>query len=189
MALDGLLASITEEANHEVTRILDEAKTKAQSIVDTEKQKAEQLAESLREKGKKEQQRIKEKILASARRQSRMYLSHAKEEIISQCIQEIRDTLTNMKGLEYRRYVEKLINHALADKDKYNVIGTKEEDKEIAKKLGMKLIERREGNGGVILRSIDGHKEIDLTFDFILERETENVRIMIARNLFDENND
>ena len=44
----------------------------------------------------------------------------------------------------------------------------------------------KKGIGGIIAKSKDGSKEMDLTFDSMLERKEEEIRIAIAKKLFEE---
>jgi len=64
------------------------------------------------------------------------------------------------------------------------VITSRETDKKIAKNLGIKVTGSVECSGGIILTSSDGRITLDHTFDGILKREKDKIRIKVGRLLF-----
>ena len=63
-------------------------------------------------------------------------------------------------------------------------IVSKDEDKEIAKNLGLKVTGNVDASGGIILTSGDGQITLDNTFDGILERKKDRIRIKVGKLLF-----
>lgn len=63
-------------------------------------------------------------------------------------------------------------------------IVSKDEDKEIAKNLGLKVTGNVDASGGIILTSGDGQITLDNTFDGILERKKNRIRIKVGKLLF-----
>jgi vacuolar-type H+-ATPase subunit E/Vma4 len=61
---------------------------------------------------------------------------------------------------------------------------SKDEDKEIAKNLGLKVTGNVDASGGIILKSGDGQITLDNTFDGILERKKDRIRIKVGKLLF-----
>jgi len=61
---------------------------------------------------------------------------------------------------------------------------SKDEDKEIAKNLGLKVTGNVDASGGIILTSGDGQITLDNTFDGILERKKNRIRIKVGKLLF-----
>ena len=51
--------------------------------------------------------------------------------------------------------------------------------------MGIKVEGNAESIGGVIIRSKDGIREIDDTFESIMERKMDELRILIANELFE----
>ena len=149
-------------------------------------EEARKEAEKIEKQGKKEAERLKEKILASARRKAKAYIIQAKEEIINECFNEIANKLRKMDGKSYEKFMEKKLKEAIKEIEDGYIVSTRKEDEKIAKKLGLEVKGKTEGIGGVILKSRDGRKEMDLTFDFMLEKEREEIRIKIAEKLFGE---
>ena len=102
---------------------------------------------------------------------------------------KIKNKLGELESKKYQKIVEKMLKDAMKELKNFYIIATREEDKKIAKKLDVEVIGERKGIGGIIIKTRDGSKEMDLTFDFMLERKKEEIRIMIAKKLFRENVD
>ncbi|MEM2509188.1 MAG: V-type ATP synthase subunit E family protein [Candidatus Thermoplasmatota archaeon] len=101
-------------------------------------------------------------------------------------MEKIVEKLKMLDGKKYSNFVEKNLTLAMKEiKDGY-ILFTRDEDIKIAKKFGIEAKEKIDGIGGVILKSRDGKKEIDLTFDFLIEKNREDIRINIAKKIFGE---
>ncbi|MBC7081728.1 MAG: hypothetical protein H5T44_05765 [Thermoplasmatales archaeon] len=186
MTLEKLMERIKEEVDREIEEIILHAEEEAKRIIEEEREKGMEEAKIIEINANKEIEREREKILANARRIARTHITDAKEEIIQECMKEIVEKLKNLDGKRYSRFVEKNVENAMKEiKDGY-MLFTRGEDLKIAKKMGIEAREKINGIGGVILRSKDGKKEIDLTFDFLIEKNRENIRIKIAKKLFGE---
>ena len=188
MPLETLIKSIEKDAEKEITKIIDLAKTEANEIIEKSIQKGIKESKIIKEKGIKEKTRVQEKKLAEARRKARRILTNAKEEIVILCFNKIRQQLLNLDSNEYKKQVKNMIKKTM-DKDTAKnmyMISSRKEDKEIAKEFNIEVKEQCKRIGGVILKSNDGSTELDLTFDFLIERKKEEIRIMIARKLFED---
>ena len=187
MTLEKLLERIKEEADREIDEIISTAEREAEKIIEEEKNRAMEEVKKIEDDTEKEKEKIKEKILSSARRKARIQITNAKEEIIQECLQKIVEKLKKLDGKRYEKFVEKKIELAMKEiRDGY-ILFTRDEDIKIAKKMGIEAREKINGIGGVIFRSNDGKKEMDLTFDFLIEKNKEDLRIKIAKKLFGEN--
>lgn len=186
MALENLISRINEEVEKEIEEIIGKAQHEAEEIVEKEKKKGEMEAEKIRARGERDAERAKEKIFALYNRKARMEITNAKEEIIEKCFEKIRNKLENMDGEEYEKVMVKMAKEAVKGIENFYIIGTRKEDKKIADKLDTEIKEMRKGIGGIIIKTHDGSKEIDLTFDFLLERKREEIRIKIAKELFEK---
>ncbi|MEM2935055.1 MAG: V-type ATP synthase subunit E [Candidatus Thermoplasmatota archaeon] len=187
MTLEKLMQRIKEEADREIGEIIARAEEEAKKIIEEEEKKGMEEAEKIKANAIKEAEKIKEKILSNARRKARVHETSAKEEVINECMKKVVEKLKKMDGKKYSNFVEKNLEIALKEiKDGY-ILFTRDEDVKIAKKFGIETKEKIDGIGGVILRSKDGKKEIDLTFNFLIEKNREEMRIKIAKKLFGEN--
>ena len=67
---------------------------------------------------------------------------------------------------------------------KCTVIITRDIDKQIAKDLHLEVTGNVEASGGIMLKSGDGRITLDHTFDGILKREKDQIRIKVGKLLF-----
>lgn len=186
MSLERLIQRIREESENEINSIISEAEEKAKEIVEEEKEKGRKDAEKIKNTAIKDAERIKEKIIAGAKRKARMYMTNAKEDVIKLCFDTVRKKLMELDGEKYVEVVTKMVEEVIKEMGDAYIISTRKEDKKIAKKLGLEIKGKKEGIGGIIIKSKDGSKEVDLTFDFLLDRKKEEIRISIAKKLFEE---
>ncbi|MCD6330814.1 MAG: V-type ATP synthase subunit E, partial [Thermoplasmata archaeon] len=103
---------------------------------------------------------------------------------INECYEKVKEKLKKLDSKEYKKIIEKELKKALKEIKEGYVMISRKEDEEIAKKYSLEVKGKIDCLGGMILKSKDGSKEIDLTFDFLLERKKDEIRIEIARNLF-----
>ena len=185
MAIEKLLARIEEDARKEIDEIIKAAEGEAKRIIEGAREEGKKEAEKITKKGKKEAERARDRIISAANREARMMITNAKEEVIQQCLEIIREKMASMPSKEYKKIVEDMVKDAIEEGGDYVLFYSRKEDKKIAEKLNIDVEGEIDAIGGVVLKAKDGSKEIDLTFDFLLERKKEEIRIMIAEKLFE----
>jgi len=186
MAIEKLLARIEEDARREIDEIIKAAEDEAKRIIEGAREEGKKEAEKITKKGKKEAERARDRIISAAKREARMMITNAKEEVIQQCLEIIREKMASMPSKEYKKIVEDMVKDAIKEGGDYVLFYSRKEDKKIAEKLNIDVGDDiMNAIGGVVLKAKDGSKEIDLTFDFLLERKKEEIRIMIAEKLFE----
>ncbi len=184
MTLEKLIQQIEKDAESESSRIIGDARKEAERIIEAAKERAKKDAAMVEAKGEKNTARLKEKTLASARREVREMKIRAKEEVMRECLKKADEMLEKLKGKKYETAVKKFIEAGKNSLGDCILIPSREQDKKIAKEMGMKVGDRVNSIGGVIIRSRDGSREIDSTFESIMERKLGEIRIMIASELF-----
>ncbi|HHO57443.1 MAG TPA: hypothetical protein ENJ70_02700 [Thermoplasmatales archaeon] len=185
MAIEKLLARIEEDARKEIDEIIKAAEGEAKRIIEGAREEGKKEAEKITKKGKKEAERARDRIISAAKREARMMITNAKEEVIQQCLEIIREKMASLPSKEYKKIVEDMVKDAIKEGGDYVLFYSRKEDKKIAEKLNIDVEGKIDAIGGVVLKAKDGSKEIDLTFDFLLERKKEEIRIMIAEKLFE----
>lgn len=185
MAIEKIITKIKEDGEKEARKILNEARRNAEEILEKEQIEIEKEKEKKLERGKKEIETKKNIIISSAKRNSRKKILETKEEIINKCFDLAKKELEELKGEKYKEIIKKQIE------DGKKIIGeeliilpSREEDISMLSNLGLKIGEKRDAMGGVTLVSKDGKIRIDNTFDGILERLRDDIRIGTARILF-----
>ena len=109
----------------------------------------------------------------------------AREKIIDDCFVKAHHKLCTLEPTAYKNIVRKLMNDGLKKLGgKASVIISRDIDKEIAKDLHLDVIGNVEASGGIILKSADGRITLDHTFDGILKREKDQIRIKVGKLLF-----
>ncbi|NIA10226.1 MAG: hypothetical protein GWP10_11010 [Nitrospiraceae bacterium] len=184
MTLEKLIQQIEKDAESETSRIIEDAEKRADEIIKEAKARAEKEAKEILAKGDKEAARLKEKTLSSARRAVREMEIRAKEEVLQECFRKAEDMLKKLKGKEYETAVKKFIEEGKRSLGDCVVVPSREQDKKIAKAMGLKTEGKVKSIGGVIVKSADGSREIDSTFESIMERKMGELRIAIAGELF-----
>jgi len=186
MALEKLIQRIESDAENEANQIIEEARKEAEEIIREAKKKAEREAKEIEAKGEKGAARLREKTLASARRKAREMEMQAKEEMIQECIEKAKEELKKLKGRKYEVAIKKFIEEGKRSLGECVVVPSREQDIKIAEKMGIKVEGKVDSIGGVIIKSKDGSREIDNTFESIMERKIGELRIAIANELFSD---
>ncbi len=184
MAIQDLIQEIKNQADKEIDEIINEAKEEAKKIINEARNKAKEEAKKIEANGQKQASIVKGKILAMARRKANKHIIEAKEMVIQECIDEAKKELKNLKGKKYENFVEKSIKEAMNELKDCYILASRKDDEKIAKKIGIEARGKINAIGGVIIKSKDGSKEIDATFDFLLEKKKEEIRIKIAEKLW-----
>ena len=185
MSAEKIIEQIKKDSEKEIKAILDEAKKQEKIIIDMSKKEAENQVEKILSKGKEESENLKKILISKAHQDTKREIMNAREKIIENCFTKAHSELSKLKGKVYISMVKKLIQ------DGYNKLGencsimiSRDEDKIIAKELGISVDGKVESSGGVILKSSDGKILLDHTFEGILKREKNKIRIKIGKLLF-----
>jgi len=186
MSLEKLIAQIEDDAERKAEGIIERARKEAEGIIALTMEEARKKAKEIKRDGKKAIDRVREKTLATARRKARALKIQSKEEVIQECFEKAREHLKKMKGKEYEKIVTSLMKKGKETLGDCIVIPSRSEDKKIASKLGLKTQGSANASGGIIIKSKDESKELNYTFDALLESKKEELRILIAGVLFKE---
>jgi len=108
-----------------------------------------------------------------------------REKIIEECFTTAYQKLSDISGKKYKKIVSNLTEKGLKilSGDCLAIV-SKDEDKEIAKNLGLKVTGNVDASGGIILKSGDKQITLDNTFDGILKRKKDIIRIKVGKLLF-----
>jgi V/A-type H+-transporting ATPase subunit E len=195
-------------------KIIGEAEDKAKAIVrDAEKSKKDTLeqkrkegeieAEKILRTGMEEADSLKRQKIAEARLKAKQMIIASREELINETMEKCKEKLAAMtSSKEYTDILEKLVEQGgigLGGGDLEIVLGGKvtrtaidfgSTAKQIEEKTGKKTTinlsqEKPRSIGGVIIRKSDGSIIVDNTFEARIERILRDVRIRIAKILFE----
>ncbi len=185
MSAEKIINQIKKDSEKEVKQILDEAKKQALIIIDNVKKDAKIEAEKIIGGGKTQSENVKKILISQANQDAKRDAMNAKEDIIEDCFTKAHHELSILKGTNYETLSGKLIE---GGRNKLggncSVLFSRAADKKIAETLGISIHGRIEASGGVILKSEDGRITLDHTFDGILKREKDKMRIKVGKLLF-----
>ena len=185
MSAEKIIEQIKKDTEKEVKQIKQEAKKQAKAIIEYAKEKAKIDAEKILTNGKNQSGNLKKILLSKANQDVKKEIMNAKEKIIENCFTKAHHELSILKGEKYERIVRKLIKDGQEKLGrKCIVLVTRDTDKKIARDLGINVVGTIESSGGIILKSTDQKIILDHTFDGILKREKDKIRIKVGNLLF-----
>jgi len=185
MTAEKIIQRIKNDSEQEIKEILKEAEEQANSIINDAKKEAQQEAGKILSDGKKQGENIQKILASKANQDAKRELMNAREKIIEECFTKAHHRLSTLKEEEYKKIVTKLLEDGCKKFDgKCDVIISRRYDRELAEKMGLKVIGTVEKSGGIILRSNDGRITLDHTFDSILKRKKDEIRQKVGKLLF-----
>jgi V/A-type H+-transporting ATPase subunit E len=185
MSLEKIIQKIKKDADSEAGAIIREAEQKAGDILAQGQQETQGIIEKMEREHEKNIEGLKKKMLSAARREVRHMTMRAKEEVILDCFAQAEKYLGDLKGQEYAKLVKTLMLKAKPLVKKGVVIPSRDVDKKIARELGFRVESHTVSSlGGVLIQDADGSMEIDNTFEGLLTRKHNEIRIKIAKMLF-----
>jgi len=185
MSAEKIIERITQDAEKQIHDIISEAKKQSQSIMKNAKVDAEKEAELILQKGKLESENQKKILISKATQDLRRDLMNAKEEIIERCFTQALDKLASLPDNQYRKLVTMLIRAGkkrLGENCTLSV--SRPIDKEIAQQEAISVQGTIQSIGGVIMHSADGKITIDNTFESLLGRKKDDIRIHVGKILY-----
>ena len=185
MTVEKIIGRIKKDSEKEIQVILREAERQASVINKDVKKEAESEYEKIIADGKRHCENLKKILFSKASQDAKREAMKSREKIIEKCFTKAYQKLSDLSGEEYKKIVTNLTKKGL---EKFNgdclVLVSKYEDKEIAKNLDLKVTGNIDASGGIILKSGDGQITLDNTFNGILERKKDRIRIKVGKLLF-----
>jgi V/A-type H+-transporting ATPase subunit E len=170
---DSIIASVEQEGAKIKEEALGEAKKKCLELEEANKHKCEL---------------VRNNILSLASHETRRELLLAKEALIKEAFDRAQQLFKQTDEEEYKQVLERLLKSGKKSVGKdCVVIPTKAKDRVFIQELGYEVApENCKGSGGAILRSKDGSILIDNTYEGIIKRNWNGLRIKVANTLFSE---
>ena len=185
MSAEKIINQIKKDSEIEVKKILGEAEKQAQSILQSAKKEAEKEAEKILDNGINQSENLKKILISKANQEVKRDIMNAREDVIDECFTKAYHKLSILKGDNYEKLVRKLIKDGYSKLgENYTVLVSRDIDKKIAQDLQINVTGSIESSGGVVLKSSDGKVTLDHTFDGILKREKNKIRIIVGKLLF-----
>ena len=187
MTAEQIIQQIKKDSEKEMKQILDEAKNQASNVIKKAKKEAEQESERIILDGKKQSENITKILISKANQDAKKEIMNAREEMIEECFIKAQHNLSIINETKYKIIVTKLIKDGAKKLgEQCTIRASRDMDKEIARELGLEISGSVEASGGIILQSVDGKVVLDHTFDGILKRKKNEMRIKVGMLLFPE---
>lgn len=185
MSAEKIIEQIQKDTEKEINQIIADAEKQIKTIKQNMIEEANKEAEKILKQGMKKSGNTKKILISKATQNAKRNTMNVQEKIIEECFIKAHHKLSTLNETDYKKLSRKLI---LDGKNKLddtcNVKASRDYDKQIAEELGLNVIGSVESAGGIVLISCDGKIALDHTFDGILKRDKENIRIKIGKLLF-----
>lgn len=185
MTVEKIIQRIKDDATKESKKIIKEAEQQAKQLITRNKQDAEQEAQKIIADGKLESENTKKIMISKANQNIKQNILKAKEELIDECFNKAQQQLTKLSERDYKNMVTTLIQQG-KDKLGTNCIITPSQplDKQIAQQNKLTIKGSVSASGGILIKSQDETITLDNTFEGILKRRKDELRIQIGKLLF-----
>jgi V/A-type H+-transporting ATPase subunit E len=185
MSAETIITKIKEDTEKEVKDILLDAKKESQQIIKQAQDEAHKQAENILQQASTEKENIKRIQVSQAQQEAKRQLMQAKEQIIEECFQSAIEQLKNLDDDSYSKMISSLIKKGAANiPSDFIICISKPLDAIIAKKLNIPVKGTIDSYGGIMLISEDGRINVDNTFEGIMKRKKDIIRIQVGKLLF-----
>jgi len=185
MSAEKIIQQIKKDAEKEIKQILAEAEKQAKQIINEAKKQTEKEAEKILTNGKKQSENLERIMIAKVSQNAKREIMRTQEKIIEECFTRASEKLSKLKVEDYKNMVSRLIKDGEKKLgEQCNMIISRETDREIAEEMGFAIVGNIKASGGVVLQSQDGRITLDNTFDGILRRKKDKIRVKVGKILF-----
>jgi V/A-type H+-transporting ATPase subunit E len=199
--VDNLGNLILNESKDKREWTVKSAQEMSKKFLDEATQKAKENKDRIIEHGKYTGEKEKQKILSTAEMEAKKLILNAKESLIEEAFEKARERFRELK--DDKKYKDILVTQIISSigeltgkqfiVEVFEGAGLKLTDAVLSKieketkRKGLKIEvkEISEDMGGVIVREKAGKISIDNTFNSILERKKNDIRVTISEVLFE----
>ncbi|MHA1638467.1 MAG: V-type ATP synthase subunit E [Candidatus Thorarchaeota archaeon] len=195
--LESIINMIDEKTSEKVDSILKQAEEQKKTLIKQAEEKAKGIEEKILKAADLEYEADIARRKAGAKLKSKYLILEAKENILVENLENVEKELKKVvKSKKYKAILTHLIvdGGVALNVDKLELVFPKGQDKlitlasiakEIGAKTGRKVAvtiskDRVHSTGGVIIRTLDGKKFVDNTFESRLERFQNDIRDKVS---------
>jgi len=194
-----LSRAVLSDAREDAEQATSEAKAKADEIRENAREESEAERSRIMEQAHREAERVRGQAIAVAQLKARTMILEQREKSLEIVFSEARQKLSGMqRDSDYEQVAERLLREALkqlnadtarvrADKTTQAIFKTSVLEK-ISKDLNVKIQigDALEQGTGVVVETLDGHRQFDNTLETRLKRMQETLRSPVYRILTGE---
>ena len=187
MSAEKIIKQIKKDAEKQVKQMLKEAENQSKEIIKEAEKQGKVESEKIISNGKIHSENIKKILVSKASQDAKRVLLKTKEEMIEKCFKRANENLGKINDEQYIKIMETYVDEgAKTISGEFHIISSRDADKKIADERDIKLAGHIHSTGGVILKSIDGKITLDNTFEGILKRRKDEIRINVGKLLFSD---
>ena len=185
MTAENIIQKIKTDAEQQANTIRAKAEQQATKITTDATTQAKKRAQEVYNNGIQQADNQKKILISQAHQQAKRKEMNAKEDIINTCFDNALDRLTNLDENEYKQLVKHFIEQGKKQiPGKFSMRTSNDIDEQIAKERNISVTGETNAAGGIILVSENESITVDYTFEGILKRERQRIRVMVGKLLF-----
>jgi len=185
MSAEAIIKKIQTDAEIEIKQIQKKTKERIDEILKEYGKKTKELEQEITEKGKKEIENMQKIKISQANQELKRQIMNVKEELIETCFEKAMDELKQLDDKKYHVFIQSLIDEGKKQiKGVFTIKTSRPIDKKIAEEKNISLSGTVQASGGIILISENGNLMIDNTFEGILKRRKQEIRVKVGKILF-----
>ena len=185
MSAENIISLIKKDAEKEIKKIHNDAEKQAEKIIKNAKEEAKAEAEKILKRGMEQSENLKKILISKANQDVKRDIMRVKEEIIEDCFNKAFEKTRNLDESSYRSLLISLINEGKRKLgEEYELIITRDTDRKIVEELGLKVTDKINASGGILIKSSDGKLTLDNTLEGIMKRKKETIRVNVGKLLF-----
>jgi len=189
MGLNDILERIASQQDQRISEINRNSAQEIAAIKSEVKEKVEGEKTRAQSELAREREIYSNLKISEGKRSVKREMLAEKERLINLALGNVLERLGEFKGERYRRLLKKLVtDSAELLKGRCRILATREEDIPYLKEMGIAPVGNKivPGRGGVVVVSDTGEFRIDRTFNYLMEKKSDELRKMTAGILFKE---
>ena len=185
MSAEAIIQQIKQDAEKEINEIKKETKEKTNEIIVRIQKITDEMKQQMLDKGEQEAENLKKIEISKANQEAKRKQMKTKEKLIDTCFQDAIQKLNELDDGQYEKIIIKLIKKGREQiNDSFYIQSSKPLDKKIAEKQKITVKGSIDASGGIRLISEKGTITIDNTFEGILTRKKQEIRVHVGNILF-----
>jgi vacuolar-type H+-ATPase subunit E/Vma4 len=185
MPAEKIIQQINKDAEFEIKKIIKDAKQQAKHIIENAKKEAEAESVNIRRDGEKQSENNKKIQIAKAKQEIKHEIMNTKEKIIEESFVQAYSQISKINEEHYKKIVTKLMeNSRIKIGEDCKILVSRDIDKTIAKNLRLDVIGRVDALGGFVATSCDERIKLNNTFEGIIDRNKDKLRVKVGKILF-----
>ena len=185
MSAETIIKKIQTDAEKEIKQLQDNTKEKINQILEEQRKKTRELEQEIIEKGKKEIENKQKIMISQVNQEVKRQIMNIKEELIESCFEKAKKALEQLDDKKYRSIIQTLIDEGSKQiNGSFTIKTSRPIDKKIAEEKNISVTGTIQASGGIILVSEKGNLVVDNTFEGILERRKQEIRVKVGKLLF-----